>query len=134
PKTRKAGGQVREGRHSKLLKARASRGSRFAMQVQSTELTIGKGGLLPPSALCLATAVEPGRDGGTPPVRHRSESSSIQLKRARRPGSSPVWQVFAPSSASAAENTQHAKQNADRCGASRGDPGRRGKGQPRRGI
>ena len=87
-----------------------------------------------PASTLFGDCGRPGRDGGTPPVRHRSKSWSIQLKRARRPGSSPVWQVFAPSPASAAENTQHAKQNADRCGASRGDPGRRGKGQSRRGI
>jgi hypothetical protein len=59
----------------------------------------------------------------------RSESWSIGHWRARALGANPERRIFVPlSSAYAAENTQHGKQNANRCGASGRDPGRRGKG------
>ena len=61
------------------------------------------------------------------PVRHRGESWSTQQLHARASGQRLAWRQT-PFHGRAAENNQYGKQNADRCGASRGDPGRRGKG------
>ena len=133
PKTRDAGGYVRGDRQPDFPRTRAEWVRTFTMQLESMGLTLAKGSVFSVS-LPATFASASMRRSGRPPMRHRGESWSIQLKRAQRPGIE-LRQPFAPfARGSAAENNQHAKQNASRCGASGGNPGGRGKGQPRRGI
>src|SRR5215472_148871 len=89
------------------------------MQGQNIRLSLGKSEALP-EALIICRP---------PSAASRSESWSNSHWRARALGANP-----GPSKASAAENNQHGKQNADRCGASGGNPGGRGKRQSGRGI
>src|ERR671918_21654 len=104
----------------KPSQAALSAAVRAAMQDQSVFLSLGNCGALRTALIALRPAMAD--------MSHRSGSWSISHWRARRSDANPEWRTFVPFELCAAENTQHGKQNADRCGASGRNPGRRCKG------
>lgn len=95
-----------------------------AMQSQGSQLSHGDHrGFLTPHMPLRSFGADPGR-----------RIAYIRHWRARASGSRPAGLATPSALACASENLKHGKQDADRCGASGRDPGRRGKGQSRRGI
>src|SRR5680860_1653968 len=103
------------------LKPRLIAAVRTAMQDQTNSLSLGNRDALRMALItCRPAMAAPLGPNTRPLMGRRSESWSIGHWRARALG--PVRRSNLPPFPSrAAENTQHAKQNAGRCGASGGN-------------
>src|SRR4029078_8587686 len=133
---KESGGKSNRAAKGKFSGRGGNAAVRTAMQDQSLCLSLGNRWALRTALIvCRPMVAAPLRPIFGSLMGRRSESWSIGHWRARNSDANPGWRISVPSSdICAAEKTQHAKQNANRCGASGRDPGRRGKGQSRRGI